>query len=195
MHVETLWSNVHLITLDGEGRWMSPGLIDCHTHLVYAGNRANEFEQRLQGVSYADIARAGGGIVSTVRATRAATPEQLARESRPPVRHRAGCSAVRHGSSPPARSHALPRRPAVPAPGKTRCSRRTHPPLRPGLRQQWPECIAPEFITHHTQSTLRTAMVGFVTGKDPCTARDPFGQFHGTLSGFGSAVGKVYAIE
>ncbi|HFL6957673.1 TPA: imidazolonepropionase, partial [Stenotrophomonas maltophilia] len=67
----------------GEGRWISPGLIDCHTHLVYAGNRANEFEQRLQGVSYAEIARAGGGIVSTVRATRAATPEQLASESRP----------------------------------------------------------------------------------------------------------------
>ncbi|CAH0130816.1 MULTISPECIES: imidazolonepropionase [Stenotrophomonas] len=121
MHVDTLWSNVHLMTLDGEGlgvlrdavlaatdgrivhvgpagsdahlqpttridgegRWMSPGLIDCHTHLVYAGNRANEFEQRLQGVSYAEIARAGGGIVSTVRATRAASPEQLAHESRP----------------------------------------------------------------------------------------------------------------
>ena len=90
MHADTLWSNVHLITLDGEGlgvirdgvlacadgriihvgpagsdahlqpttridgegRWISPGLIDCHTHLVYAGNRAGEFEQRLEGVSY-----------------------------------------------------------------------------------------------------------------------------------------------
>ena len=63
--------------IDCDGRWISPGLIDCHTHLVYAGNRAGEFEQRLQGVSYADIARAGGGIVSTVRATRAADDAAL----------------------------------------------------------------------------------------------------------------------
>jgi imidazolonepropionase len=53
---------------------MTPGLIDCHTHLVYGGNRVEEFEQRLCGVSYEDIARAGGGIQSTVQATRAADP-------------------------------------------------------------------------------------------------------------------------
>ena len=64
------------------GRWATPGLIDCHTHLVYAGNRANEFEQRLHGASYAEIARAGGGIQATVRATRAASDEALARQSR-----------------------------------------------------------------------------------------------------------------
>ncbi len=69
--------------IDGGGRWISPGLIDCHTHLVYAGNRAGEFEQRLQGVSYADIARAGGGIVSTVRATRAASEADLLAASLP----------------------------------------------------------------------------------------------------------------
>ncbi|HSD52783.1 MAG TPA: imidazolonepropionase [Burkholderiales bacterium] len=63
------------------GRWVTPGLIDCHTHLVYAGNRAREFELRLQGASYAEIARAGGGIVSTVTATREATEADLARES------------------------------------------------------------------------------------------------------------------
>ncbi|WP_243351017.1 imidazolonepropionase [Stenotrophomonas acidaminiphila] len=63
--------------IDCDGRWISPGLVDCHTHLVYAGNRANEFEQRLQGVSYADIARAGGGIVATVRATRDADDAAL----------------------------------------------------------------------------------------------------------------------
>ena len=57
--------------------WLTPGLIDCHTHLVYAGNRAGEFEQRLNGASYADIAQAGGGIVSTVRATRAASEAEL----------------------------------------------------------------------------------------------------------------------
>jgi imidazolonepropionase len=69
--------------IDCQGRWISPGLIDCHTHLVYAGNRANEFEQRLQGASYADIARAGGGIVATVRATRAADDDALIATSLP----------------------------------------------------------------------------------------------------------------
>ncbi|ABC22104.1 imidazolonepropionase [Rhodospirillum rubrum] len=59
------------------GRWVTPGLIDCHTHLVYAGSRAREFELRLQGASYEEIARAGGGIVSTVGATRAASLDQL----------------------------------------------------------------------------------------------------------------------
>jgi imidazolonepropionase len=60
-----------------DGRWVTPGLIDCHTHLVYAGNRAHEFELRLAGASYEDIARAGGGILSTVRATGAASEDEL----------------------------------------------------------------------------------------------------------------------
>ena len=68
---------------DCEGRWITPGLIDCHTHLVYAGDRASEFEQRLQGVSYEAIARSGGGIMSTVNATRAASEAQLIAESLP----------------------------------------------------------------------------------------------------------------
>ncbi|NIK01643.1 imidazolonepropionase [Xanthomonas cannabis] len=68
---------------DCQRRWISPGLIDCHTHLVYAGNRANEFEQRLRGASYADIAAAGGGIVATVRATRAADDAALLAASLP----------------------------------------------------------------------------------------------------------------
>jgi imidazolonepropionase len=63
--------------VDLAGAWVTPGLIDCHTHTVFGGNRSNEFEQRLQGVSYAEIAAAGGGIASTVRATRAATEEEL----------------------------------------------------------------------------------------------------------------------
>ncbi|MBC9249340.1 imidazolonepropionase [Pseudomonas alcaligenes] len=67
----------------GRGGVMTPGLIDCHTHLVYAGNRADEFEQRLEGASYAEIAKAGGGILSTVRATRAASEEQLIAASLP----------------------------------------------------------------------------------------------------------------
>lgn len=62
---------------DGQGQWLLPGFIDCHTHLVYAGSRANEFEMRLNGASYQDIAAAGGGIKSTVAATRAASHETL----------------------------------------------------------------------------------------------------------------------
>lgn len=63
--------------IDCEGRWITPGLIDCHTHLVHAGNRAHEFERRLAGATYAEIAEAGGGILSTVRATRAAGRDAL----------------------------------------------------------------------------------------------------------------------
>lgn len=70
-------------TVDCEGRWITPGLIDCHTHLVYGGSRAHEFEQRLRGVSYETIARSGGGIVSTMNATRAASDNELARQSLP----------------------------------------------------------------------------------------------------------------
>jgi imidazolonepropionase len=66
-----------LESVDCEGRWITPGLIDCHTHLVYAGDRAAEFQQRLDGVSYQAIARSGGGILSTVRATRAASEAEL----------------------------------------------------------------------------------------------------------------------
>lgn len=62
---------------DIDGRWITPGLIDCHTHLIHAGNRAREFEQRLAGASYEEIARAGGGIVSTMAATRAASRDAL----------------------------------------------------------------------------------------------------------------------
>src|SRR5262245_51715120 len=69
------WDATRRIRLDG--RWVTPGLIDCHTHLVYAGDRAHEFELRLAGASYEDIARAGGGILSTVNATRAASEDDL----------------------------------------------------------------------------------------------------------------------
>lgn len=64
-------------TISLDGRWVTPGLIDCHTHLVYGGSRAHEFERRLAGASYEDIARGGGGILSTVNATRAATEDDL----------------------------------------------------------------------------------------------------------------------
>ncbi|MBI1328559.1 MAG: imidazolonepropionase [Alphaproteobacteria bacterium] len=69
--------------IDCEGRWITPGLIDCHTHLVFGGNRANEFEMRLKGATYEEIARAGGGIVSTVKATRAASEDELIAQALP----------------------------------------------------------------------------------------------------------------
>ena len=72
--------------VDAAGDWVTPGLIDCHTHVVFGGDRAGEFEQRLQGASYEDIARAGGGIVSTVRATRAASEDDLFAQSLPRAR-------------------------------------------------------------------------------------------------------------
>ena len=65
------------IRYDGENKWLLPGFIDCHTHLVYGGNRANEFEQRLQGKTYTEIAQQGGGIQGTVNATREASEQTL----------------------------------------------------------------------------------------------------------------------
>ncbi|HEX8300124.1 imidazolonepropionase [Sphingomonas sp.] len=70
-------------TIDCEGRWITPGLIDCHTHLVHAGDRANEWAMRLEGASYEEIARAGGGILSTMRATRAASEAELVETALP----------------------------------------------------------------------------------------------------------------
>jgi imidazolonepropionase len=70
------WDAKERVNLDG--RWITPGLIDCHTHIVHGGNRAHEFELRLAGATYEEIARAGGGIVSTVKATRADSEDALA---------------------------------------------------------------------------------------------------------------------
>lgn len=70
---------------DCGGRWITPGLIDCHTHIVHAGSRSAEFEARLNGATYEDIARAGGGILSTVRATRAASEDALFAASAPRI--------------------------------------------------------------------------------------------------------------
>ncbi len=70
-------------TVDCEGRWITPALIDCHTHLVFGGNRAMEFEMRLNGASYEEIAKAGGGIVSSVRDTRTRSEDELVAEALP----------------------------------------------------------------------------------------------------------------
>jgi imidazolonepropionase len=81
---------------DAGGAWIAPGLIDCHTHLVHAGNRAREFELRLNGATYEEIARSGGGIVSTVRATRAASETELAASAAKRLRQwlREGASVI-----------------------------------------------------------------------------------------------------
>lgn len=71
------------VVTEARGLWITPGLIECHTHLVYAGDRSNEFAARLRGATYEDIARAGGGIVSTMRATRAADEGELLAQSLP----------------------------------------------------------------------------------------------------------------
>ena len=73
-------------TIELAGRWVTPGLVDCHTHLVFAGQRAAEFARRTAGTSYTDIAREGGGILSTMRATRAASEDELVAQSRPRLR-------------------------------------------------------------------------------------------------------------
>ncbi len=71
-------SSINCRTLSLQNRWLTPALIDCHTHVVFGGNRAEEFEQRLMGVSYEEIAKAGGGILSTVNETRSASSDELA---------------------------------------------------------------------------------------------------------------------
>ncbi|MEO7178780.1 MAG: imidazolonepropionase [Allosphingosinicella sp.] len=78
------------------GAWVTPGLIDCHTHLVFGGNRSAEFEQRLNGASYEEIALAGGGIVSSVKATRFASLDELVQQARPRLRAlmAGGCTTV-----------------------------------------------------------------------------------------------------
>ncbi|MBA6232335.1 MULTISPECIES: imidazolonepropionase [unclassified Colwellia] len=83
-------------TIDGKGKWLTPGLVDCHTHLVYGGNRANEFEMRLQGKSYQEIANAGGGIISTVSATRKASESQLLASALPRLTtlHQQGVTSI-----------------------------------------------------------------------------------------------------
>jgi imidazolonepropionase len=90
----TGWDAAERIECDG--RWITPGLVDCHTHLVFGGDRAHEFELRLKGASYEEIARAGGGIVSTVKATRAASEEDLVATALPRLDHliAEGCTTV-----------------------------------------------------------------------------------------------------
>ena len=84
--LDPAWKSRAAHSHDANGALITPGLIDCHTHLVYGGDRAHEFELRLQGASYEEIARAGGGIVSTVRATREADAASLVAQSTPRLR-------------------------------------------------------------------------------------------------------------
>ena len=91
-----IYDQESLNIIDGLGKWLTPGLVDCHTHLVYGGNRANEFEMRLEGKSYQEIANAGGGIVSTVSATRKASEAELLASALPrlPALHHQGVTTL-----------------------------------------------------------------------------------------------------
>jgi len=80
--------------IDLEGRWITPGLVDCHTHMVYGGNRAEEFEMGLQGFSYEEIAAKGGGIISTVTATREASEADLVKSSKPRLEESIACGVT-----------------------------------------------------------------------------------------------------
>ena len=106
-------------TIDCAGRWITPGLIDCHTHLVYAGDRAHEFELRLAGASYEEIARAGG-IVSTVKATRAASEDALLVATRPRLEALMPKASPRSRSSPATGSTSTARRRRCAPPGAGR---------------------------------------------------------------------------
>ena len=114
--------------IDCGGRWITPGLIDCHTHLVYGGDRAAEFEMRLEGASYEEIARAGGGILSTVTATRNADEEALVRGI--PAAPRRAAGRRRHDRRDQVRLRAGNRRRDPPA------SRRAPPWLRAAGRDR-----------------------------------------------------------
>ena len=119
--------------VDCGGRWITPGLIDCHTHLVYAGNRAREFEMRLAGASYEEIARAGGGILATVGATRAASEDELLAPE-PAAARRADRRRRDHGRSE------IGLRAASSPPSASRCASRAGSPksaASPSRRRFW----------------------------------------------------------
>lgn len=90
------YDNEKVNVINAKGRWLTPGLIDCHTHIVYGGSRANEFEMRLEGATYEEIANAGGGIVSTVAATRTASESELFNAALPRLKalHHQGVTTV-----------------------------------------------------------------------------------------------------
>ena len=159
-------------THDAQGALITPGLIDCHTHLVYGGDRAMEFELRLDGATYEEIARRGGGIASTVQATRHATPEELMRAKRgaaagaagrrrddagDQVRLRAGAGARAQGAAGGAgagpgqsgrRAHHLPGRPRLAA-GIRRGAGRLH---RRGAAHAAASCMAKDWWMRWTRS-------------------------------------------
>ena len=122
-----------LEVIDCQRRWITPGLIDCHTHLVYAGDRSHEFEQRLNGVSYEEIARAGGGIRSTMNATRAASEAELV-------------------------ASALPRLDALLAEGVTTLEIKSGYGL--ALEHERKQLRAARALTHERDVTVRTTFLG-----------------------------------
>lgn len=162
-------------TIRGEGRWLTPGLIDCHTHLVWAGDRAAEFERRLEGATYAEIAREGGGILSTVRATRAASREDLVRAALPRLDAllAEGVTTVEvksgYGLEPEAEYRQLEAAAALSAERAVRIERtflgaHTLPPEFAGDREGYLRLLCEEMIPHVAEARLATAVDAFCEG-------------------------------
>lgn len=162
-------------TIRGEGRWLTPGLIDCHTHLVWAGDRAAEFERRLEGATYAEIAREGGGILSTVRATRAAAREALLRAALPRLDAllAEGVTTVEvksgYGLEPATEYRQLEAAAALEGTRSVRIERtflgaHTLPPEFASDREGYLRLLCEEMIPHVARERLATAVDAFCEG-------------------------------
>ena len=157
------------------GAWVTPGLIDCHTHLVFGGNRAGEFEQRLNGASYEEIARAGGGIVSSVKATRLASREELIEQARPRLQAlmRGGVTTVEiksgYGLDTPTELKMLEAAKALGESERVRTvptllALHALPPEYRGRRDEYLEMVVEEMIPAAAEAGLAEAVDAFCEG-------------------------------
>jgi imidazolonepropionase len=157
------------------GAWVTPGLVDCHTHLVFGGNRAGEFEQRLNGASYEEIARAGGGILSSVKAIRLASLDQLIEQSRPRLQTlmRGGVTTIEiksgYGLDTPTELKMLEAARALGASEKVRVSPtllalHALPPEYKDRRAEFIEMVIEDMLPAAAEAGLATAVDAFCEG-------------------------------